>query len=83
MRHHHITPSIAVDLDTAHELWTNGRPGDHRVTLMESGDRQYVWAETNGDPVAQRDDLLSLLIAEGMDAGIAERALDGDTSGLI
>jgi hypothetical protein len=55
----YIADGLAVDTATERTLASNGRSGDHRVTLCAakdlSGEASYYYLRTNGDPVALSD----------------------------
>lgn len=82
MRTKYITTTTKVDLDQSREVWSNGKAGDARVSVWATNDNRLVWAETNGDPVAAQDELRDCLLAEGLDAEIVERVIEGDLSGI-
>ena len=75
-----ITSDIEIDTDQTREVWSNGEVGDKAVSLHTDG--IYVWAETNGGPVARQDDLAALLREQGFTEDRVGRIIEGDLSDL-
>ena len=75
-----ITSDIEIDTDQTREVWSNGEVGDKAVSLHTDG--IYVWAETNGDPVARQDELAALLREQGFTEDRVGRIIEGDLSDL-
>lgn len=75
-----IMQGVTVDLDNSREVWNNGVPGDHRISLWADKGNEHVWLETNGDPIAGEVELRESLVALGFGVESIDRIVVGDLS---
>lgn len=78
----YITSTIMVDLTNSAAVWDNGKSGDQRIELWVDHGAGYIWIETNGDPVTDQDDMVEMLVRNGVSLAAATDAVDCDFSGL-
>lgn len=79
----YLTSRTAVDVERSRCVWNNGKRGDERVELWADAGNAHVWAETNGDPVSQQDELADLLVAEGLTPESVALVVAGDFSAIM